>query len=251
MKRPLLALLAASALACSSAPARRTVVVDGWASPGPGAGRRAVTDALKRAVEQAGGVRVDARTKVDKGLGIDARVVTRAAGCVLSHEVIKEGASDGGRSARLRVVLSPGGAECAGRTSLPPAALEDASISVRFTGEGPFGADAARSAESALRAALAAQGVSVEKTGGDYLIAGTARVSPHRDPRVLPFVGARVDLALRVTARDGRLMKETLREYAALDADGAAAARAAAAGAAREASADALAALDEGAWLTP
>lgn len=251
MKRLLAALLAASTAACSSAPARRTVVVDGWASPGPGAARRAVTDALKRAVEQAGGVRVDARTKVDKGMGIDARVVTRAAGCVLSHEVLKEGAADGGRSARLRVVLSPGGAECAGRTSLPPAALEDSSISVRFTGEGPFGADAARSAESALRAALAAQGVSIEPSGGDYRVTGIARVSPHRDPRVLPFVGALVELELRVSARDGRLMRETRRESAALDADASAAARAAAAGAGREATADALAALDEGAWLAP
>ena len=72
MKRPLLAVLVALAAACSHAPARRTVVVEGWAGAGAGVDRRALSDALKRAVEQAGGVRVDARTRVDKA-GMDAR----------------------------------------------------------------------------------------------------------------------------------------------------------------------------------
>lgn len=252
MKRLLAALVAAAAAcACSSAPARRSVVVDGWASEGPGADRRAVSDALKRAVERAGGVRIDARTMVDKGAAIDARVVTRAAGCVLEHEVLKTAAAEGGRAATVRVVLSPGGAECAGRTSLPPAALEDASVSVRLSGEGPFGHDAARAAEAALRAALAAQGVKVRASGGDYLVTGSARVAPRRDPRVFPFVGAAVELELAVTMKDGRLMRESRRRSSALDADGASAARVAAAGAARDASRDALAALDEGAWLRP
>lgn len=251
MRRALLAVLAAAA-ACSHGQARRTVVVEGWASPGAGAERRAVSDALKRAVEQAGGVRVDARTRVDKGAAIDARVVTRAAGCVLEHEVLDRGLSQGGHAATVRVVVSPGGGECAGKSSLPPAALEDSSVSVRFSGEGPFGADAARSAESALRAALSAQGISVRGKDADYRVTGTAFVAPHRDPRVLPFVGARVEIEMKVVcARDGRVVRETRRGSAALDADGSSAARVAAAGAARESSLDALAALDEGAWLAP
>lgn len=251
MRRALLAVLVAAG-ACSHAPARRAVVVEGWAPAGPGAERRAVADALKRAVEQAGGVRVDARTRVDKGMAFDARVVTRAAGCVLEHEVLEKGSAQGGRAAKVRVVVSPGGEECAGRPSLPPAALEDSSVSVRFSGEGPFGADAARSAESALRAALAAEGITVAGKGADYRVTGTAFVAPHRDPRVLPFVGARVEIEMQVvSARDGRVVRETRRGSAALDADGSSAARVAAAGAAREASRDALAALDEGAWLAP
>lgn len=227
------------------------MVVEGWAAAGDGADRRAVADALRRAVEQAGGVRVDARTRVDKGLAVDARVVTRAAGCVLEHEVLGKGRAQGGRAARVRVVLSPGGAECAGRTSLPPAALENATVSIRFSGEGPFGRDAARSAESALRAALAAEGISVSAKDADYRLTGTAFVAPHRDPRVLPFVGARVEIEMIVSARDGRVVRETRRGSAALDADGSSAARVAAAVAARESSRDALAALDEGAWLAP
>lgn len=250
MRRLLAAVLAVSA-ACSPGPARRTLTVDGWASDGPGAGRRAVSDALKRAVEQAGGVRVDARTRVDKGAGIDARVVTRAAGCVLSHEVLEEGNAQGGRTARVKAVVSAGGAECEGRPSLPPAAFEDMTVSIRFTGEGPFGTDAARAAESSVRSALAARGIPVQTAGGDYRLSGTARVSPHRDPRVLPFVGARVELELRVSGKDGRVLRESRRESAALDGDGGAAARGAAAGAGREAAGDALAALDEGAWLAP
>lgn len=252
MKRLLAALVAAAAAcACSSAPARRAVIVDGWAPDGPGAGRRAVADALMRAVEREGGVRIDARTTVDKGAASDARVVSRTAGCVLSHEVMEEGPAAGGRAAKVRVVLSPGGAECAARPSLPPAALENAAVSVRLEGEGPFGADAARSAETALRAELAAQGVTVRASGGDYRVTGFVRASPRRDPRVHPFIGAAVELDLAVTMRDGRVVREARRRSSALDADGASAARAAAAGAAREASRDALAALDEGAWLRP
>jgi hypothetical protein len=249
--RLLLAALVVLAAGCSHSPARRAVVVEGWAAAGDGADRRAVADALKRAVEQSGGVRVDARTRVDKGMAVDARVVTRAAGCVLEHEILSKGSSQGGRAARVRVVLSPGGAECAGRPSLPPAALENASVSVRFSGAGPFGADAARSAESALRAALAAEGITVSAKDADYRVTGTAFVAPHRDPRVLPFVGARVEIEMAVSARDGRVVRETRRGSEALDADGSSAARVAAAGAARESSRDALAALDEGAWLAP
>lgn len=252
MKSPLLAVLVALAAACSHAPARRTVDVEGWAGTGAGADRRAVTDALKRAVEQSGGVRVDARTRVDKGMGMDARVVTRSAGCVLEYKVLGSRNAEGGRAARVRAVISPGGAECAGRTSLPPAAFEDATVSVRFSGEGPFGADAARSAEAALRSALAAQGISVSAKDGDYRVMGTAAVSPHRDQRVLPFVGARVEMTVRVIlARDGRVVRESRHEAAALGADGAAAARIAAAEAARAVSLDALIALDEAAWLSP
>lgn len=252
MRLALLIVLVAAAGACSHSPARRTVIVEGWSSAGAGAERRAVSDALKRAVEQAGGVRVDARTRVDKGMAVDARVVTRAAGCVLGYELLDRGLSQGGHSATVRVVVSPGGTECAGKPSLPPAALEDSSVSVRFSGEGPFGRDAARSAESALRAALAAQGISIAGKDADYRVTGTAFVAPHRDPRVLPFVGARVEIEMQVVcARDGRVVRETRRGSAALDADGSSAARLAAAGAAREASTDALAALDEGAWLRP
>ena len=65
--------------------------------------------------------RVDARTRVDKGMGVDARVVTRSTGCILDYEVLEGGnaAQDagGGRTARVRVVVSPGGRECAGRTA--------------------------------------------------------------------------------------------------------------------------------------
>ncbi|MBI2385337.1 MAG: hypothetical protein HYV14_04905 [Elusimicrobia bacterium] len=252
MRRALLAVLAVLAGACSHAPARRSVVVEGWAAEGPGADRRAVADALKRAVEQGAGVRVDARTRVDKGMGVDARVVTRASGCVLEHEVLGRGAAQGGRSARVRVELSAGAEGCAGRTTLPPAAFEDSTVSVRFSGEGPFGAEAARSAESALRAHLAGQGIAVTAKGADYRITGTAFVAPHRDPRVLPFVGARVEMAVRVVgARDGRVVRETRHEAAALDADGSSAARAAAAEAARGAFQETLVALDEAAWLRP
>lgn len=252
MRLALLAVLAAAFAACSHAPARRTVIVEGWASAGAGADRRAVSDALKRAVEEGGGVRVDARTRVDKGIGVDARVVTRAAGCVLEHLTLARGDSPGGRTARVRVVLSPGGAECAGRPALPPAALEDSSVSIRFKGEGPFGPEAARAAESALRSALAAEGILVDARGGDYRVTGTAFVSPRRDPRVLPFVGARVEIEMRVVcARDGRVVREMRRGSSALDADASSAARVAAAGAAREATRDALAALDEGSWRAP
>lgn len=252
MKPALLAVLAVLAGACSHAPARRTVVVEGWASEGSGADRRAVADALKRAVEQAGGVRVDARTRVDKGTAVDARVVTRSSGCVLDHEVLGRGTAQGGRTAKVRVEVSSEGGDCAGRTSLPPAAFEDSTVSVRFAGEGPYGAEAARAAESALRAQLALQGLSVTAKGADYRITGTAFVAPHRDPRVLPFVGARVEMSVRVVdARDGRVVRETRHEAAALDADGSSAARSAAAEAARGAFRETLVALDEAAWLRP
>lgn len=252
MRTALLAVLAVLAGACSHAPARRTVVVEGWAGEGEGAQRRAVADALRRAVEQSGGVRVDARTRVDKGLAFDARVVTRASGCVLEHEVLDAQAAPGGRAVRVRVSVSDSEKDCGGRTSLPPSAFEDSTVSVGFTGEGPYGAEAARSAESALRAALAASGIVVRAQDGDFRITGRAFVAPHRDPRTLPFFGARVEMAVKVvSARDGRVVRETRHEAAALDADGSSAARSAAADAARDASKETLVALDEAAWHRP
>lgn len=252
MRLALLAVAAVLAGACSHAPTRRTVVVEGWAGAGEGASRRAVADALRRAVEQSGGVRVDARTRVDQGLAFDARVVTRASGCVLGHEVLGEEAAQGGRTVRVRVSVSDSEEDCGGRTSLPPSAFEDSTVSVGFFGEGPFGEEAARSAESALRAALAASGIVVRAKDGDFRITGRAFVAPHRDPRTLPFVGARVEMAVKVvSARDGRVWRETRHEAAALDADGSSAASSAAAEAARDASKETLIALDEAAWRRP
>src|SRR5579859_6249804 len=115
------ALLAAATALSACAPRALVVTVDGWAAEEPGragqARRRAVADALRRAVERGSGVRLSARTRVRDGVAVSERVTADAAGCVLGYEVVSEGSRDGGRSARVRARVAAAGSACAA----PPA----------------------------------------------------------------------------------------------------------------------------------
>jgi hypothetical protein len=256
VKRLLLVALAAAAAACGHAPARRTVTVEGWTpvstDPGPVVERRAVFDALRRAIEDAGGVRLDARTMVRQGATADSRMVARSAGCVLRHEVLSWGRGNDGVFARVKAEVSREPADCAGRGPVPPAALEDATLTVRAWGEGRAGARAATAAQTAIRGALTAEGLTVLDAEGDYRLTATVVVLPQSDARLLPFRGARVVLSVRlVSVKDGRVLSETRHEAAALDLDLDSAAGAAAASSAAPVAAQAIAALGEAAWLRP
>lgn len=256
MKTALLAAAAVLLGACAGAPRTREVEAEGWApvekSDRRSADRRAEADALRRAVEAASGVSLAARTAVVKGAAAESRVVTRAAGCVLSHELISTGAEEGGRRAKVRAVVALRTEDCAGRAQLPPALLNDASVAVFVGADGAYAGELSRAAETGLRSALSARGYSLGAGKPGYRVVGTARATSRRDPRIAPMVGAHVELTVRVTAAaDGRLLGEGRYASDAADADPASAVGAAASVAAADAARDALAALDSGSWRAP
>lgn len=251
MRAAALAALLAAGGCAHARPGAEPVVAEGWAAEAPGgdeevARRRAVADALRRAVERAAGVSLTARTRLRDGAALSSRVVADAAGCVRRYEVLEEGRARGGRRALVRAEVLP--PSSCGRSPLPPAALEDAAVEVRVTGRGALGRGAARAAASALRARLAERGWRVVESGAPWRLSGRADVEPVRDARVAPFTGAVAELSLRAERADGSLMWEGRGSASALDADTPAAGSRAAARAAEVAAAGAADALEGGLW---
>lgn len=227
------------------------VDAEGWAPQAAGdetgARRRAIADALRRAVESATGVALTARTRMTDGAAVTSRVVADAAGCVRRWEVLEETASGGGRRAAVRAEVAP--ADSCGRSPLPPAALEDASVEVKVVGRGATDRAAALAATSLLRARLAERGWRVVASGGHWRVSGTAAVRPVSDWRVAPFVGAAAELVLRAErADDGIVVWERRESASALGTDTALAGSQAAEQAAGLAAADAAEALEGGVW---
>lgn len=253
--RVFLALAAALAAACASggrSPRVVTVEADGWAASDGGrpgsAPRRAAADALRRAVEKAAGVSLAARTRVRDGAAVSERMIADAAGCVRRFEVLAESACDGGRCARVRAQVETGVGACAGRPVLPPAAVEEARVSVVLTGEGAHGAEAAESAGAELRARLAGRGWTVVDREPEFRLVGRAGMKETSDPRLGALSSSRAVLLVRVETAGGRVLGEATTEAAAVDADPSFAARLAAGSAAEAALPRAADALEEGLW---
>jgi hypothetical protein len=250
---PLLA-AAALAAACAGIGSPPTSVVEsrGWApndSARPeAAARRALADALLRAVERSAGVSLTARTRVNDGAVSSARMMTEAAGCVKRYRVLEEGVADGGRFTLVRAEVSSGATACPGRSPLPPAALEEAEASVRVAGSGKAGDEGALAAASALRAELARRGWRVVEGPARLRVVGVLRMSRGDDVRLGPMSSARADLSLSVEAGEGRVLRELSAQGAAVDTDAAVATRQAARRAAQEAAAGTVAAMEDGLW---
>ena len=249
-------MLAAAALAaaCAGVGPSRTSVVEsrGWApndaARPEAAARRALADALLRAVERSAGVSLTARTRVSDGAVSSARMMTEAAGCVRRYEVLKEGAADGGRFALVRAEVSSDAASCPGRSPLPPAALEEAEASVWIAGSGKAGDEGALAAASALRAELARRGWRVVEGPAQLRVIGLLHMSRGDDARLGPMSSARAELTLSVEAGEGRVLREFSAQGAAVDPDADAAARLAARRAAEEGAAGTVAAMEDGLW---
>lgn len=247
------ALAAALTAACATAGPRVVAVeTDGWsaidrARP-ESASRGAVADALRRAVERAAGVSVSARTRMTDGRAASSRMVADAAGCVRRYEVLSESSCEGGRCARVRAQVETGPGSCSGRPVLPPAAVEEAEVSVDVAGRGPYGTEAAEAAAAGLRGALAGRGWRVVTGAPRFRLRADAAVRDVSDPRLGSLASAQALLRVRVETADGRILSDASSEAAAVDADEAAAARLAARSAADEALTRAAQAMEEGLW---
>lgn len=249
---PIAALLAAGCAASGRAPRIVAVETDGWAASEPGrsdsAARRAVADALRRAVEKAAGVSVSARTRLRDGVAVSEQMIADAAGCVRGYEVLSESSCAGGRCARVRARVETGAGSCSGRPVLPPAALEEAEVSVAYSGESSLDRAAAESAASELRGRLAGRGWRVVESEARFRLLVTASTRAARDERLGTLSSVRAVLRVRVEGAGGRVMQETTTEAAAVDAEPSSAARQAGAAAAEKAAGPAAEAMEEGLW---
>lgn len=222
------------------------MTVDGWAPADPAspraALRRAEADALRRAVEKGAGVTLAARTRIRDGAAVGQRIVADAAGCVRRHEIVEQRESPRGVSVVVRAEVLRGAQACAGRPPIPPAALEEAEISVSVEGRGPHGAEGASAAEAALRAALSGRGWRVVERSSRLRLDGRALLRETRDSRLGHLSSSMAVVSLRMTDEKGRrVLHEQSGAGAAADPDAAAAARRAA----QEAAEDAAPALAE------
>lgn len=204
------ALVAAAALLASgcatlpaSGPAASTVEAEGWAPAGAEARAASLADALKRAVEQATGVRVQSATTVEKSVATRRRIWAGGAGVIERYEVLGVRAEDGFLKTRVRAVVRPLDAPAA-----PPAEAK-----VVVSGSGPGAA--------AVRRALAARGYAVVREGGAFVarsrVVSAAEV---RDERVAPMRSRRALLTLEVEdAATGETVWSGSREAGGLAGD--------------------------------
>jgi len=234
------------------APRAALVSSDGWAAEDPArpgeASRRAIADALRRAVERAAGVSLTARTRVSRGVAVSENVVADTVGCVLDYKVVSEGSINGGRAARVRARIATGTGPCAGKPPLPPAALEGAKVSVSISGSGEQAQAAAAAAQSALRSELSRRGWTVVDGPTPLRLSGTASVYGIRDPRLSPLSSFRAELSLRVEVDGHGVLRESWARGTAVDADPDDAVRRAARAAATRAAAEMSETLEAQLW---
>lgn len=204
-------LTAACAGGVRRAPAR-AVVVEGWAplgaSPRAEVRRRALADAARRAVEQAGGVEVAALSTVDDAERVRERVSSAAVGTVRELKVLGEGEADGGLRVRVRAVVAervdgaPRDGWIAGIGPSARVAALDEDL------RGPFAA-----AWSSCGGSLADEGEEPELS---FRLTASAR--RFEEPRVRPFVSVRVRVRASARGAGGEAWSGS-RESAALGAD--------------------------------
>ncbi|MBI3550274.1 MAG: hypothetical protein HY078_14640 [Elusimicrobia bacterium] len=111
-----LALLAVSLAACSHArlkngPAKDGEVVEaeGWSPVDPkdpiGTKQRALAEAQKKAVERVVGVYISAKTRVDKAVTVDQRILANVGGYVKKYDVLSETEEGGFHKTRIRAFV--------------------------------------------------------------------------------------------------------------------------------------------------
>lgn len=208
MKTGLGLLLLLLAAGCASAPVGGgrggTVEAEGRAPEGPGAGERALVDALKRAVEGALGVSLAASTRVEGAIAVRRRIWADARGKVERWTVLRETTEAGMRVVWIRAVVRRASAT----EVLPP----PAESTVRIAAQGP--------AAEGLRRSFGAGGFKVVEGGGDFVATVRANSNLLRDPRTAPFVTSRARVRVAVVeSATGTVVSERAGEAAGLDAD--------------------------------
>jgi len=208
------AALAGAALfaACAHAPARAprpaaSVTAEGWAPvvKGDPAGtkRRALTDALRAAVEQATGARVTARTKVAQAMTVDDSITARVSGEVKSYEILGESEEDGFHRTRVRVLVDVGAPPSDGDRPGPPPGNPTVAVEL----SGPRSEEAA----AAVKQELIRRGFTVVDGKADLTVSGEVSVLPNGG--VGPWLSSRARVTLSAKReKTGRILWTSSRE---------------------------------------
>ncbi len=205
------AVLALTGCAGGAATRAREVTAEGWAPLGADgasdARRRALDDALRRAVEQGGGVEVAALTLTDDGAVTRERLSTTSRGVMDGYRVLSERREAGAVAVTVR------------------AKVRQAPLTPRETGGWPPGTGprlflagaGAPERESLLRAWRQRGGTVAPSAGeAELILSAEIDASAQHEPRVRPFVSWRARVRLTRADADGWTLT---RETAALGLD--------------------------------
>lgn len=198
--------------ACAHAPARAprpaaSVTAEGWApiAKGDPAGtrRRALTDALRAAVEQATGARVTARTSVAQAMAVDDSITARVSGEVRSYEILGESEEDGFHRTRVRVLVDVGAPAADGDRPGPPPG--NPTVAVVLSGS------QAGAAAAAVKRGLIERGFTVVDGRADLTVRGDVSVLPNGG--VGPWLSSRARVTLSALQnKTGRILWTSSRE---------------------------------------
>jgi hypothetical protein len=221
----LAAALLAGTVGCAGLPRKgeaageQAVTAEGWAPADArdpeGTRRRALADALRRAVEQVSGVSLAALTRVEDSVTLRQKISAEVRGRVSRYDILGEESQDGLLKVRIRAAVRLTDAPAAG----PPPA--DARVSLMITGNGLYDEDTGGSAAAGIRRELLAQGFEVGGAAPQSLaLRGESSAAPILDPRLGAFHSARARVSLRaVEPKTGAVVWETAQEASALDLD--------------------------------
>lgn len=189
--------------ACAGAPrGGGWVEAEGWAPAGPGAGQRALDDALRRALERAAGVSLNARTEVSRGLAGESRLRSASRGRIARYDVVSRQETSSGAVVTVRALVEPGAAGPGPDLPL---------ISVECPGD--------EDACAALGQGLLAAGFTLVERDAKLILRGRSRCRPVIDRRLgrLSSYSAWMDLEAREPAT-GLILWRGQEEAAALEA---------------------------------
>ena len=223
--------LAAAALAavltaagCAAGPhggPTRSLVVEGWAplqaSGRPDALRRAVADAQRRAVEQAGGVEIAAISLIDDALMSRQRLSSTTRGTVRRFKVLEERTEDGMLKVQVRAEVELESKDSPRKPGWTPGTGPKAYLSV-LAGDEKIEAEA----QAAFLRAWTSYGGEAAQSPADadlsLRISVETRIVP--EPRVKPFVSVRARVSMSATpAAGGGAQWAVAREASALGLD--------------------------------
>jgi hypothetical protein len=181
--------------ACAHAPGRAprpgvVTTAEGWApvAKGDPAGtrRRALTDALRAAVEQASGARIAAKTSVAQAVTVEDSITARVSGEVRSYEILGESEQDGFHRTRVRVLVDVGAPPSDGDRPGPPPGNPTVAVELA----GPHATEAA----AAVKKGLIERGFAVVEKRADLTVSGEVSVRPNGG--IGPWLSSRARVTL-------------------------------------------------------
>lgn len=233
--RAALGVLALTAGACSGHRARpvsaenaESVEAEGWASidplDPPGTQRRALADALKKAVEKVSGVYVSAKTRVEAAVSVEQRILANVDGYVRSYELLGEREEGGWHKTRIRAAVLHrklgGDLRELGlvRPEPPPG---NPKVSVSFQALGGAADALVQEASEGVRRGFSDRGFFVTRSiagDADWTIRGEVSIHPVEDSRLGDFRSFRARLTAHGTQRGtDQVLPQRSQEASAVD----------------------------------